>query len=317
MLASVHPGRLANRAATSLIANGNWPQASTIARAAHACAPVTSTPATRPNRPSASSGDITSSVQNAAPSRPTSRVRLVTRVRAVASPGSRSRTCWAVAALSSTSSTRRPAMRLRHAAARSSGSSGTSGSATPTARSKRASASGGAIGSAPGVWPRRSRKICPSGNSSRDRVRSVQRKHGLANPSHAVDGDDRFAAERGRQLSPFLAAPGEVGQVVGQRSRHDADRRRARRARPARAGRAARVALRQDRRPTHRRASGTAGLYTARASGVRPCRARATIRCAWRSSRHGRCASTSTSAVTTSSRSVRRTIDAELNGAPP
>ena len=37
-----------------------------------------------------------------------------------------------------------------------------------------------------------------------DRVRCVQRERGLADPGHAVDGDDRFAAERGRQLGPFL-----------------------------------------------------------------------------------------------------------------
>lgn len=109
------------------------------------------------SKSTASAGGSRSSSSRSAPSpetRPGSESRLVTTATQLGTPGSNDLTCSASLALSSITSIRFPASRLRYLAARSSTSAGMSMSCTPSARRNPPSASAAVIGW-PGSYPRR------------------------------------------------------------------------------------------------------------------------------------------------------------------
>lgn len=84
------------------------------------------------------------------------------RAMPMAEPDNNCRIRLTVAALSSTTSTRRPANRDQYMPAASATSNGIRSALTPSARRNRARASTGRIGG-PGAYPRRSMNSCPSG----------------------------------------------------------------------------------------------------------------------------------------------------------
>ncbi len=114
--ASGKSGCAAARAATRLSASGSPAQNLITSSTACGSASTRSAPIRRTRFSLASSGDSTSSDTRCAPSvatSPVSRSRLVTITRQVAEPGSSGRTWFASRALSSTTSIRLPAVRLR------------------------------------------------------------------------------------------------------------------------------------------------------------------------------------------------------------
>ncbi len=109
ILARLHPGRAASREATILIASGRCPQARMRSYAASRSAATLGSPTTLTSSSIASSGGMTSRSTWWAPDRPVSLALLVTSTAQPAAPGSSGRTWAVLAALSSTTSTRRSA----------------------------------------------------------------------------------------------------------------------------------------------------------------------------------------------------------------
>ena len=118
--ASGKPGLVAARAATIASASGSRAHRSTISSTASGSAATRSAPSRRASSSRASSarraGPAASGCAPSAATRPGSWLRLVTRTRQPGAPGSSGRTCSASRALSSTTSIRRPASRLRYRA---------------------------------------------------------------------------------------------------------------------------------------------------------------------------------------------------------
>ncbi|GAA4598805.1 hypothetical protein GCM10023194_77290 [Planotetraspora phitsanulokensis] len=138
------PRATAARAATIASANGSPPHRAMISATASGSAATRSSPSRRARASLASACGQTSSVRRRAPSKATRLCnwwRLVMITRQPGVPGSKGRTWSLSRALSSTTSTLRPASRLRNCAATASTLCGMSRAATPRASRKPLSAS--------------------------------------------------------------------------------------------------------------------------------------------------------------------------------
>ena len=168
--ASAKSGYTAARAATIASASGNPAHAARISPTGSGSAATRPGPRRRASSSSASASVSRPRVTGWAPSvviRPMSWSRLVTSTRHPGEPGSSGRTWSASRALSSTTSTRRPATRLRYSAAWASRSAGIRSGGTANASRKPRTASAGAMTDPVGSNPRRFTYSCPSGIARR------------------------------------------------------------------------------------------------------------------------------------------------------
>ena len=157
-VASGKPGRAAARAAAIARASGSPAHSPASSVAASGSAITRWAPSRRTSSSQASASESTSKLSGYAPSvatRPVSRLRLVMSTGQPEWPGSSGRTWSASATLSSRTSIRWPASRLRYRAACASTDSGICPDGTCMARSRPRSALAGATGRPFGPNPRR------------------------------------------------------------------------------------------------------------------------------------------------------------------
>nr|WP_229812205.1 hypothetical protein [Lentzea flava] len=176
------------------------------------------------SNPSASASGSTSSVTRCAPpetTSPLSRLRLVTSTALDDTPGSSGRTCSALKALSSNTSTRRPASTLRYIPARPSRSSGSDFWSIPSPVSNLRSASSGGTGVLFGANPCRSMNSCPSGKRSTSRCATCTASAVLPIPPvpsiaeiTTVRGPDPFSRAHSSAISLSLPTNPIVSCVV-------------------------------------------------------------------------------------------------------
>ena len=235
-------GRVPARAAAMARASGSRAQRAMMSATAPGSAATRSAPRRRASRSRASATDSMSSVSRLAPSVATSGVswlRLVTMARHPGEPGSSGRTCPASRALSSTTSTRLPASRLRYSPTWAGRPAGICSAGTPNASRNPRRASAGSSAGPPGSKPRRLTYSCPSGNRAATRCAQCTARAVLPTPAVPETAEMTAApgcAEPGRAkpgwIEPGWVSPGSArpGRAMGQARSHPGRpvRRRAR-----------------------------------------------------------------------------------------
>ena len=218
--ASESPGWLAVRAAAMLSARGsrahNWISSS----AAPGSSATSCGPRRRASSSRASASVSTSRASGDAPSAATrlvSWLRLVTMTRQPGLAGSSGRTCSTSRALSSSTSIRRPARRLRYKPACASSPAGTRAAGTDSASRRSRRASSGSHRRTGRVETAQVHVQLPIRELPGGLVREMQGQRGLADPGRPGDDrDDRGRAPLGglgRQSGELLQRPVPAGEM--------------------------------------------------------------------------------------------------------